>query len=82
MKLVNKPEITKAIKKLNKNKKIKQGYFDQLVFAHGEAEKTLFELEEALRGNMRKVQGRIVMVNIGGDKPDPDFLKSFLRGEE
>ena len=82
MKLVNKPEITKAIKKLNKNKKIKQGYFDQLVFDYNEAEKTLFELEAALKGNILKVQGQVVMVNIGGEKPDADFMKSFLRGEE
>ena len=82
MKLVNKPEITKAIRKLNKNKKIKQGYFDQLVFDYNEAEKTLFELEAALKGNILKVQGQVVMVNIGGEKPDADFMKSFLRGEE
>ena len=82
MKLLNKPEITKAIKKLNKNKKIKQGYFDQLVFDYNEAEKTLFELEAALKGNILKVQGRVVMVNIGGEKPGADFMKSFMRGEE
>ena len=75
MKLLNKPEISKAIRKLNRNKTIRQGYFDQLVFAYSEAEQTLWELEEALKGNILKVQGRV-------PQPDHKFLEEFLRGEE
>tara|TARA_R110002020_G_scaffold67122_1_gene176052 strand:- start:177 stop:461 length:285 start_codon:yes stop_codon:yes gene_type:complete len=58
MKLVNKPEIAKAIRKLNKNKSIKPAYFDLLALALTSAEKTLYELEEALKGNILKVKGR------------------------
>lgn len=58
MKLLNKPEISKAIRKLNKNKSIQPAYFDKLALAHASAEKTLYDLEEALRGNILKVKGR------------------------
>lgn len=72
--LINKPELKKAIKKLNRNKSVKKDYFDKLIFAHSEAEKTLYKLEEALRGNILKVKGQY-------SKPSKDFLEKFLRGE-
>jgi hypothetical protein len=72
--LINKPELKKAIKKLNRNKSVKKDYFDKLIFAHSEAEKTLYKLEEALRGNILKVKGQY-------PEPSKDFLEKFLRGE-
>jgi hypothetical protein len=58
MKLLNKPEISKAIRKLNKSKSVKPAYFDKLALALTSAEKTLYDLEEALKGNILKVKGR------------------------
>ena len=56
--IIDKSEVKKAIKKLNKNKTIKSEYYDKLMIAHSEAEKTLIELEEAMIGNILKIKGR------------------------
>jgi len=55
MSLLNKAEVTKVIRKLNNNKKIDPQWFDKLIREHEAAGQRLWELEEAMRGNILKV---------------------------
>ena len=78
--LTNKTEISKAIKKLNRTKSIKKDYFNKLMFAHGEAEKAVLELEGALQGNILKVKGLLTKQQVEAYKRSIE-LESLLDDE-